>query len=104
MGIKDFFKKNKGDADGINSTKKDDGGNELGFLSRKILERQLKSLPKQQQEMIMKVFARNPDFFKKIDAEVKQKKKQGIDEKVAMMQIMRAHQSEFQKMMMDVMK
>lgn len=101
MGIFNIFGKWKKDDQDPDKGEK---GKEMGFFTRKILERQLSKLPKQQRDIMMRAFERNPDFFKKIDQEIKAKKKQGLDENVASMQVMRAHQAEFQKMMMEVMK
>jgi HPt (histidine-containing phosphotransfer) domain-containing protein len=67
-----------------------------------LLRRQLKKsgLPEDQQEMMVSLVLENPEFFQKIEAEVKEKKNQGMDEQAAMMTVMRAHQSELQKLMM----
>lgn len=70
------------------------------FLTRKMVEKQLKHLPKEQQEIILVAVKENPDFFNKINDEIKAKKKAGIDEQLAGMQVMRAHQGELQKLLM----
>jgi len=74
------------------------------FLTKKALEKQLKGLPKEQQDAISRAVQDNPDFFKKINDEIKAKKKAGIDEQLASMQVMRAHQGELQKLMVKYMQ
>lgn len=67
-----------------------------------LVRRQLKKsgLPDDQVEMFTQLVLENPDFFKKIEEETKVKKKQGMNEQAAMMQVMREHQAELQQMMM----
>lgn len=74
------------------------------FLVKKLIGAKLKHLPKDQQDMILALVSEHPEFFKKIQKEVEAKKKQGQDEQLAMMQVMRAHQAEIQKLMMDYAK
>ena len=60
---------------------------------------QMKSLPKDQQDMIIALVSENPDFFKKIQNQIEAKKKQGQGEQLAMMQVMRENQTEIRKLM-----
>lgn len=66
-----------------------------------LVRHQLKKtgLPDDQVEIFVQLVLKNPEFFKKIEAEVKAKKKQGVNEQAAMMMVMREHQAELQKMM-----
>jgi len=59
----------------------------------------MKGLPKDQQDMIIALVSENPDFFKKIQAQIETKKKAGQNEQMAMMQVMRENQAEIQKLM-----
>lgn len=59
----------------------------------------MKGLPKEQQEMIMEIVDKNPELFKKIGNEIEQKKKAGLSEEAATLQVMRAHQGELQKLL-----
>lgn len=68
------------------------------FIVRKMLERQLKEMPKEQQDIIIKLVTDNPDFFKKIQDEVKAKEKAGMDPKLATMFVMKKYQNELQQM------
>ncbi len=69
------------------------------FLTRKLIESKLKHLPKEQQDMIIALVTENPEFFKKIQDQIETKKKQGQNEQLAMMQVMRENQAEIQKLM-----
>tara|TARA_B100001167_G_C16495088_1_gene178559 strand:- start:23 stop:277 length:255 start_codon:yes stop_codon:yes gene_type:complete len=70
------------------------------FLIKKMVRAKMKNVPKEQQDMIIALVSENPDFFKQIQKEVEAKKKQGQNEQMAMMQVMREHQAEIQKLMM----
>lgn len=63
-------------------------------------ERQLKDMPKEQQEMIMKLMENNPDLFAKIAKETEHKvKKEGKSQMVAMMEVGKKYQSELREAM-----
>jgi len=70
------------------------------FLIKKMVRAKMKNLPKDQQDMIIALVSENPEFFKTIQKEIEAKKKQGQNEQMAMMQVMREHQAEIQKLMM----
>ncbi|MDD3693944.1 MAG: hypothetical protein PHC89_00935 [Candidatus Pacebacteria bacterium] len=70
------------------------------FFIKKLVQSKMKGLPKEQQEMVMALVSENPEFFKKIEEQVSQKKKNGLNEQHAMMQTIRENQAELQKMMM----
>lgn len=72
------------------------------FMARKLLERQLKSLPAEQREVIIKAVQENPEFFEKIGKEIQEKTKQGKSQTAAAMEVMRKHQSDLQKIMQGV--
>lgn len=70
-----------------------------------LLKRQLKKqgIPEQQVNMILEKIENNPEIlelFKKAEQKVKEKKKQGMDETAAAMQVQREMQAEFQKLLM----
>jgi hypothetical protein len=69
------------------------------FLANKVLEAKLKNLPPEQKELIMKLMNEHPDLMQKIQKEIKEKKKQGVDEQTASMQVMFKYKDEFQKIM-----
>lgn len=70
------------------------------FLIKKMVQAKMKNVPKEQQDMIIALVSENPEFFKKIQAQIETKKKQGQNEQMAMMQVMRENQAEIQKLMM----
>jgi len=68
------------------------------FLIKKAAERQLKDMPKEQQDMIMKLLENNPDLFMKMSKEVEHKiKKEGKDQMLAMMEVGKKYQKELQE-------
>ena len=71
-----------------------------GFFTRKMMERQMDHLPKEQREMFIRMFEENPELFEKIAKEVKEKKKNGQDEMLAAAAVMRKYQSEMQQIIM----
>ena len=70
------------------------------FLMKKLVGAKLKHLPQDQQDMILALVSENPEFFKEIQAQVEAKKKQGQNEQLAMMQVMRENQAKIQQLMM----
>lgn len=68
------------------------------FLLKQTLKHKLKNVPAEQRDMILSVVDRNPEFFEKVAKEVERKKKTGMDETAATMQVMREHQGELQKL------
>lgn len=70
------------------------------FFIKKLVRAKMKNVPKDQQDMIIALVSENPDFFKKIQAQIEIKKKEGQNEQMAMMQVMRENQAEIQKLMM----
>ncbi len=69
------------------------------FLIKKQLEKQLKNLPENQKQVIMKMVDENPDFFKKINNEINENVKNGQDKMLASVSVMKKYQSQIQKMM-----
>lgn len=72
------------------------------FFVKKMLQSQLKKsgLPEAQQNMIIEAVLKNPEFFEKIAKEAKVLEKQGMNQQAAMMEVMRKHQGELQKIML----
>ncbi len=69
------------------------------FLTEKLIRSKMKNLPKNQQDMFIKLINENPELFKKIGDEVKILTKGGMSEMTASMQVMRKYQAEIQKVM-----
>jgi hypothetical protein len=70
------------------------------FFLKQMMKSKLKGMPAAEQEKVISMVEKNPDFFKKIGEEVEKRKKSGQDEMQATMAVMREHQSELQKLMM----
>ncbi len=68
-------------------------------MLKQMLKSKMKNVPQAEQDRIFAMIEKNPDFFKKIGDEVEKRKKSGQSEMEATMQVMREHQSEFQKIM-----
>lgn len=71
----------------------------FNFVMRKMLKSQMKGLPEAQQEMILSAFEKDPNLFKKIAEEIKQKTKNGQNEQFASMEVMMKYKSQIQKLM-----
>jgi len=69
------------------------------FLLKQMLRRQLKGVPQEQQDKILKVVSENPELFQKIAKEAQVKMKEGKDQQTAMMEAMMSHQKELRKIM-----
>ncbi len=70
------------------------------FLIKKMVKAKMKNLPQEQQDMIIALVSENPEFFKKLQKQIEAKQKQGHNEQLAMMQVMRENQAEIQKLVM----
>lgn len=69
------------------------------FLIRKLAERQLKDMPAEDREKVLKLMENNPELFEKIAAEVAEKVKGGMSQTDAAMQVMRSHEVAIRKAM-----
>jgi uncharacterized protein YjgD (DUF1641 family) len=63
-----------------------------------LIERQMKNLPKEQQELIMNLIQNNPELFQKIAKEVEELKKSGVNEMYAGMRVMKKYEAELAKL------
>ena len=63
------------------------------------MKSQLKNVPKDQQEMIMTLIDKNPEFFKQMAEKVKKKIDSGKPQMAAMMEVMQENKAELQDMM-----
>ncbi|MCF7815976.1 MAG: hypothetical protein K9M10_00995 [Candidatus Pacebacteria bacterium] len=71
------------------------------FMMRKLLERQLKSAPPEQREMILTLLEKNPKLFEKIAGEMQAEIKKGSNQMTAAMKVLPKYQSELQAAMGD---
>jgi len=68
------------------------------FFIKKALEYKLKDVPEAQRNMMMGMMEKDPELFKKIGEEIKQRTKSGESEMAASMVVMRKYQAELQKL------
>ena len=77
----------------------------MGFFKSLILKAslksQLKGLPKDQQDKIVKAIDNNPEFFENLAKKIEQKQKEGKDKTSATMEVMRENQNELRKILMN---
>lgn len=69
------------------------------FLMKKFIKSQMKDVPEDQQEKIIGMIEKNPEFFQKIAGEVQESMKKGKDQMAAVMEVMQKHQEELKKIM-----
>ncbi len=66
---------------------------------KKMLKRQLKDVPQDQQDKLIGMIEKNPQLFQQIAEEAQAKMKDGKDQMTAMMEVMQNHQEELKKIM-----
>ena len=69
------------------------------FIMKQAMKSQLKNVPKEQQEKIMNLIDKNPEFFTQLAEKVKKKIDSGKPQMAAMMEVMQEHKAELQDMM-----
>lgn len=69
------------------------------LLMRKMLQSKMKDVPQDQQDKILAMIEKNPDFFQKIAVEVQEKMKQGKDQMAATMEVMSKYQDDLKGML-----
>lgn len=63
------------------------------------MQSKMKDVPPEQQEKVLNMIEKNPDFFQKIAIEVQEKVKQGKDQMTATMEVMSKYQDDLKGMM-----
>ncbi len=69
------------------------------FFVRRMLESQLKQVPQDQREKIIKIFSENPDFFETLAHELQEEMKRGKNQGDAMQELMLRHRDELGRIM-----
>lgn len=64
-----------------------------------MLKRQMKGVPEEEQDKIIKMVESNPKFFEEVAAKIKARVDGGKDQMTAAMEVMRENQEEIKKMM-----
>ena len=68
------------------------------FFIKKALDSQLKNLPADQKEQVLKAVSKNPDLFVKIAKEIRKKIKEGKNQQQAAFIVLKARQKELRKL------
>ena len=68
------------------------------MLLRKMLRQQLRGVPEEQQEVLIKWFEKNPQFFENIAKEIQEKTKEGKDQMTAAREVMQKYQTELSQL------
>jgi hypothetical protein len=66
------------------------------FLMRKMLERQMKDVPKEQQELLIKAVSEHPELFTEIATKIKTRVDGGEDQMKAAMAVMMDYKDQLQ--------
>ncbi len=61
------------------------------FLTKQLLKKQLKGVPAEQQEKIMNLIQKDPEFFKVIGEKIQEEIKKGKGQMEATMSVMKEH-------------
>ncbi len=69
------------------------------FFIKKMLESQMKNIPAEQREKIIKAISDNPEFFTKLAEEIKKEMDSGKNQMAAIMAVLPKYQDELRKMM-----
>ncbi|KKQ35789.1 MAG: hypothetical protein US50_C0005G0025 [Candidatus Nomurabacteria bacterium GW2011_GWB1_37_5] len=67
------------------------------FFLKQVMK--IKGVPPEQIEMITTMMEKDPELFKRIAAEIEQKKKEGKDEMLASMEVMRKYQHDIRNLL-----
>lgn len=67
------------------------------FLMKQAMKSQLKNIPQAEQDMLLDLVERNPDFFENLAKELQEGLKTGKDQQTVMMEIMAKHKDELAK-------
>lgn len=68
------------------------------FFMRKMLESQMKDVPKAEQEKVFTMLQKDPTLFEKIAKEVQQEMKNGKDQMSATMNVVKKYETDLKKL------
>ena len=69
------------------------------FLMKQMMKSQLKGVPEAEQERILDMVERNPEFFEKLASEIQEASKSGRDQKQVAIEVMMKHKEELGRLM-----
>lgn len=70
------------------------------MMMKAMMSRQLKGMPKDMQEKVLEAVDKNPDFFKKMADEIKERTDKGEDKMMASQAVAMKYQQELMQIMM----
>jgi len=71
------------------------------FFMKKLLGSQIKDLPKEQQELILKAVEKNPGLFEKIAKETEEEMKKGKNQMYAAFEVMKKYEKELKDVLVN---
>jgi mRNA-degrading endonuclease RelE of RelBE toxin-antitoxin system len=71
----------------------------FNFVMKKMMQKQLKNLPKDQADKLMAAFEKDPKFFQDIAKQIQKKVKAGANQQNASMQVMMENRERLQELM-----
>lgn len=69
------------------------------FLTKQLLKRQMKGVPEAEQQKILSLIEKDPDFFKKIGEKIQEEIKKGKGQMEATMFVMKDHREHLAKLL-----
>ena len=69
------------------------------FFLKQMVKSQMKGVPPEEQERILKLVGENPVFFEGIAKEIQEKQAKGMDQVSAVIEVVTKHKEELSKMM-----
>lgn len=69
------------------------------FLMKQMMKSQLKGVPEAEQERILDMVERNPEFFERLASEIQEASKSGRDQKQVAIEVMMKHKDELSRLM-----
>lgn len=69
------------------------------FLMKQAMKSQLKGIPEAEQDKLLDMIERNPEFFENLAKELQEGLKSGKDQQTVMVEVMTKHRAELAKLM-----
>jgi len=66
---------------------------------KQLMQRGLRGVPKEQQELLMRMVEKNPELFQQIALEVKEKIDKGTEQQAAVLEVMTEHKEALEKLL-----
>jgi protoheme ferro-lyase len=69
------------------------------FIAKQLMARQLKNLPADQQQKVLEIFEKNPEFFTGLAEKIQTRVAKGESQMAAVMAVVSEHKAELEKLM-----